>query len=280
MNEQSGWIEVADGLRIFHRFIMPAQPKAGVLLVHGYAEHSGRYGWVMERLGQAGLAVFAPDFRGHGRSVPRGGALADMGSLEQVLAGLRDVRTAARRNLPRGPWFLLGHSLGATLALLLAADDPAGLKGLVLAAPTVTPPDYASPLLVRLSSVLSRLTPLLPIQDFDYLALSRDPEVIRQVKEDPNYYRGKVRARTGYQILRSMREARTRLGEIRLPVLIMQGGQDSNVDKGDSRRVYEGVSSPDKTLKIYPTLYHEIFQEPEKQEVMDLTLDWISRHLA
>ncbi len=280
MNEQSAWVEAADGLKIFYRSVVPPQPKAGVLLMHGYADHSGRYGWVMERLGQAGLAVFTPDFRGHGRSVPRGGALADMGSLEQVLAGLRDVHTALRGNLPRGPWFLLGHSLGATLALLYALDNPVGLQGLVLAAPTVSPPDYVSPFLILLSSVLSRLTPLLPIQDFDYLALSRDPGVIRQVKEDPYYYRGKVRARTGNQILRAMREARSRLGEVKLPVLIMQGGQDSHVDKGDSRRVYEGVASQDKTLKIYPGLYHEILNEPEKQEVMDLILDWLRRHLA
>jgi alpha-beta hydrolase superfamily lysophospholipase len=280
MNQGTGWVQASDGLKIFYRFMIPKQPKAGVLVVHGYADHSGRYGWVMERLGQAGLAVFAPDFRGHGRSVPRGGALADMGSLEQVLAGLRDVHAMVRGSFSQGPWFMLGHSLGATLALLYALGNLGVLKGLVLSAPTITVPDYASPFLQRLSAVLARLAPLLPAQDFDYLRLSRDPEVIRQVKEDPYYYKGKVRARTGYQILRAIKEAGVRLGEMNLPVLVLQGGEDSHVNKGDSRRVYEGVASQDKTLKIYPGLYHEILNEPEKQEIMDLILDWLRRHLT
>jgi alpha-beta hydrolase superfamily lysophospholipase len=280
MNQENGWLEATDGLKMFYRFIIPPQPKAGVLVLHGYAEHSGRYGWVMERLAQAGLAVFAPDYRGHGRSVPRGGALADLGSLEQVLAELRDVLAAARGSLPGKPWFLLGHSLGATLALLYALRNPAELRGLVLCAPAVSIPDYASPFLVRLSAVLSRLAPLLPAQKFDYLTLSRDLEVIRQVKEDPYYYRGKVRARTGYQILRAFQEAGARLAEIRLPVLLMQGGEDTHVNRSDSRRAYDRVSSPDKTLKIYPGLYHEILNEPERQEVMDLILEWLGRRLS
>jgi acylglycerol lipase len=280
MNQQSGWVEAVDGLKIFYRSFVPPKPKAGVLLVHGYADHSGRYGWVLEQLGQAGLAAFAPDYRGHGRSVPPGGALADLGSLEQVLEGLRDVHNAVRVNLPRGPWFILGHSLGATLALLYALQKPDGLKGLVLSAPTVSVPDYTSPLLLRIVSVLARLVPLLPVQEFDYLKLSRDPEVIRQAKDDAYYYKGKIRARTGQQILRAMHEARARMGQIDLPVLVLQGGEDTHVDKGDSRRVYEAVASADKTLKIYPGLYHEILHEPEKREVMDLILDWLRRHLA
>jgi alpha-beta hydrolase superfamily lysophospholipase len=280
MNQESNRVEAADGLKIFYRYLVPPHPKAGVLLLHGYAEHSGRYGWVMDRLAEAGFAAFAPDHRGHGQSARSKTRLADLESVERVMDDLARCRALARERLPGVPWFLLGHSMGGMLALLFALRHPEDWGGLVLSAPGVKLPPYISPLLVRLSAVLARLLPLLPAQDFDYTKISRDPEVIRNYGSDPLVYIGKMRARTGYEQLRGIREVNARLDQLKMPLLLLHGGGDLLIEPAASQMVYERAASPDKTLKLFPGLYHDIWSEPERQEVMDLTLEWLRRHLA
>jgi len=280
MEEQQGTVGGSAGRSIFYRSLRPARPAAAVLVVHGYAEHSGRYAWVLGQLAGAGYAAVAPDYCGHGRSVPPGGTLADLRSVEAALADLRAVHEAARSELAGLPWFVLGHSLGGALGLLYALRHQAELQGLVASAPLSSLPAYASPLLVRLIRVLSRVVPLLPVQKFDFLTVSRSPEVIEAIRQDPLYYKGKARVRTGYQLMRSIQEVGSRMGELRLPLLALQGGEDTLVNRGDARRVYEGAGSRDKSLKEFPGLYHEIFNEPERQQVMDVVLDWLRRRLG
>jgi len=280
MNEQQATVQSRDGRSVFYRCLAPSAAKAGILLVHGMGEHSGRYGWVMSRLAEAGFAVYAADYYGHGRSVPPGGVLADLRSVGKALEDLRCVHETALQKHQGLPWFLLGHSLGGTLSILYALQHPAELRGLVLSAAAVSLPAYVSPLLLKISAVLARLLPRLPIQSFDYLTLSRRPEVIEALLQDPLYYKGKVRARTGYQLLRAFSEAGRRLGELRLPVLCLQGGADTQVDRGDAQRVYDGASSADKSVRIFPGLYHEILNEPEREQVLEVILDWLRRHLA
>jgi acylglycerol lipase len=280
VNPQTGQVEAAGGLKIFYRYIIPPRPRAALLLLHGYAEHSGKYAWTMDRLAEAGFASFAPDQRGHGRSARSAARLADLESVERVMDDLARLRTLARERLPGIPWFLLGHSMGGMLALLFALCQPEGWKGLILAAPGVKLPPYISPFLARISAVLARLLPLLPVQDFDYTKSSRDPEVIRNFASDPLNYIGKMRARTGYEQIRGIREVNARLEQLKLPLLLIHGSGDLLIEPAASQLVYERAASTDKTLKSFPGLYHDIFNEPERQEVMDLILDWLRRHLA
>jgi acylglycerol lipase len=278
MTQESGWVEAGDGLKIFFRSLIPPRPQAGILLVHGYAEHSGRYEWVMDRLAEAGFAVFAPDHRGHGRSARSAKRMADLESVDRVMDDLARCRSLARERLSGVPWFLMGHSMGGMLALLFALRHPEAWNGLVLSAPGVKIPAYVSPLLIRVSAVVARLLPLLPAQDLDYTKVSRDPEVVRKYVSDPLVYTGKMRARTGYEQLRGIREVNAGLERLNLPLLLLHGSEDAIVEPAASQLVCERASSPDKTLKIFPGLYHEILNEPERQEVMDLILDWLRRH--
>jgi len=280
MEERTGTFAASDGLSLFYRWMAAASPAAAVLIVHGYAEHSGRYRWVMENLASLGFAAFAPDLRGHGRSVARAGTLADLDKADRIPDDLHRMRALIQENLASVPVFVLGHSLGCCLSALYILRYPQDAAGFILSGPALTIPEYASPFLLRLVGLMARLFPLLPMQEFDYHQVSRDPQVIRALEEDPLYYKGKVRARTGYEMLRCLREAGERLEEISLPLLILQGGEDRLVNRKDAALVHRRASSADKTLHVFPGLFHEILNEPEKREVLDFIVDWLRRHLA
>jgi alpha-beta hydrolase superfamily lysophospholipase len=131
---------------------------------------------------------------------------------------------------------------------------------------------------LRVSGLLSRLLPRLPAQAFDYREVSRDPRVIRAMEEDPLYYKGKMRVRTGYQQLLGIREILSGLAHLRLPLLLLHGGEDRTISPKASEAVFRGASSPDKTLKVFPGLRHEILNEPEREQVLAVILDWLRRH--
>ncbi len=271
--------EARDGRSLFYRFQLPARPAGVVLLLHGYAEHSGRHQWAMARLAEAGLAVYAPDLRGHGRSA-RPGALADLDSLEATLGDIEGLTAVVRRALPEARLFVLGFSMGGMLALLFALRHPEGLAGVVTSGAAVEIPEYVSPLLLRLSGLMNRFLPLLAVQTFDFRQVSRDPEVIRAMELDPLYYKGKIRARTGYQQLLGIREVASSLPHLRLPLLVLHGGEDRLIAPKTAEMIFNTATSPDKTLKIWPGLRHEILNEPEKLQVLATILDWLRRHLG
>jgi acylglycerol lipase len=279
MKSHEGNYEGSDGRSLFYRFRVPPRSTGIVLLLHGYAEHSGLYEWVMERLAESGIAVYAPDHRGFGRSA-RPGALADLESLEAAIEDIARLLAVVRGALPSAPLFLLGHSMGGMMALLFALRRPEGLAGLVTSGAAVEIPEYISPLLLRVSGLLSRLLPRLPVQPFDHTLVSRDPQVIRAMEEDPLYYKGKLRARTGYQQLLGIREVTAGLSRLRLPLLLLHGGEDRTISPKASERIFQAASSPDKTLKILPGLLHRILAEPEKDQVLAMILDWLRRRLG
>jgi alpha-beta hydrolase superfamily lysophospholipase len=269
----------SDGRSLFYRFRVPPKPTGAMLLLHGYGEHSGRYEWVMESLAEAGLAVYAPDHRGFGHSA-RPGALADLDNLDALIDDIACLILVARRALPAAPLFLLGNSMGGMITLLFALRHPEGLRGLITTGAAVEIPEYISPLLRRVSSLLSRLMPLLPAQPFDYKLGSRDPKVIQSMEEDPLFYKGKMRVRCGYQQLLGILEVTAGLSRLQLPLLLLHGGEDRIITPGTSERIYQAVASPDKTLKIFPALWHNLLEEPEKQQVLAMILDWLRRHLG
>ena len=278
MKSLEATFEGSGGRRLFYRSWVPMRAVGCVLLLHGW-EHSGRYEWAGEQLAEGGFAVFAPDHRGFGASA-HPGALADMDSVDLAIEDIGRLIPVTRREVPTVPLFLLGHSIGGMLALLYALRHPEGLQGLITSGAAVEIPEYISPLLLRVSGLLSRLLPLLQVQPFSYTQVSRDPEVIRRIEEDPLYYKGKIRTRTGYQSVLGIRQVIAGLSRLQLPLLVLHGGDDKIISPKASEAVHAGVSSRDKTLKIFPGLWHEILNEPERQQVLELILDWLRRHLG
>lgn len=261
-----------DGLAMFFRATVPDPCAAAVLLVHGMNEHSGRYTGLADAFARRGIAVYVPDYRGHGRTGPVPGYVPAVARVSEDLAALgRTIRSKH----PSTPLCVYGHSLGGLIVLRHLLDFQDRYAAAILQGPALAVPPNVSPALVAISSVLSALVPKLPVQEFDRSRLCRDPSVMAEMEDDRLYYKGKVRARTGREILRTIDTVRPRLPEIRLPLLVLHGGADVVIDPAASVTAYEHASSKDKTLKVFPGLYHELHNEPERADVLRFVVDWL-----
>ena len=275
MNTQSSYT-TQDGVDLACRFwTTPGSPTSVVVIVHGYAEHCGRHAALATCLVEHGHAVFAYDQRGHGHS---GGRRAYVHAFDHYLDDLGAMLDEARSNAPDVPVFLFGHSMGGTVATLYCLERQPAIDGLILSSPALKLPDVA-PLLQRLSSVLSRLFPRLPTLKLDLALLSRDPEVVAQAKADPLYFHGRIPARTGAELIRATQRIRQQMDALTLPFLLFHGTDDQITDPAGSAELYLRACSTDKTLALYPGLYHETLNEPEKDQVLEAMIEWLEEHV-
>ncbi len=237
--------------------------RASLVLCHGYAEHSGRYEAVASRLAGQGLAVWAIDLHGHGAS---GGDRASVPDVSHLVADVLVALDRAHAARPQLPLFLLGHSMGGLVSTALALEHQDRLRGLVLSGAAVSDPAGIEPLL--------ELDPL-PEVVLSSDMLSRDPRVAADYDADPLNYRGPFRRETLRALTSGARRVRERFATLRLPILVLHGGDDQIVPAAASRDLFDGASSSDKELAIYPGLRHEILNEPEGPEVTDRIAAWI-----
>jgi acylglycerol lipase len=262
----------AGGLRIYWQDWLPdADPRAVVVIAHGASEHSGRYTHVAERLVNEGYAVYAIDHRGHGRSEgPR--ALIDR--MDRAVADLDEL--VARAGPPADTRvFLLGHSMGGTVALAYALRHQDRLRGLILSGPLAAL-EAAPPHMRIAARILSTLTPRLPLIDIDSTLVSRDPAVVQAYQTDPLVHHGKLPVRTVSELAATIDSLPAAVPAITVPTLIMYGTADRLCPPEGSLMLSERIGATDKTLLAYDGLYHEIFNEPEQQRVLDDLCAWLA----
>ena len=250
--------------------------RAVVALVHGISEHSGRYWWVLTQLTASGFAACTFDLRGHGESPGRRGHIDSWSQYRDDLgAYLEQVK--ARH--PGVPIFIYGHSLGALIVTEYVLWHPEGLAGMIVSGIPLRPVGVAKAPLVLLAKGLSRIWPTFSISlGLGGSRLSRDPEIVRAYNEDLKVHHTAT-ARWGTETLAAIDRVKSRMGEIRLPILILHGGADPVNSVQGSRDLYETVSSADKELKIYPGGMHEPHNDINRSEVMTDVETWLSRQL-
>jgi alpha-beta hydrolase superfamily lysophospholipase len=259
MIHQDGHLQGAGGLRLYRQSWTPAGPvKATVVIAHGAAEHSGRYGHVVDRLVADGFAVHALDHRGHGRSE---GPRAYLDRMEHVLSDLDQVVVHARQAHPDRPLFLLGHSLGGGIATAYALRHQSKLDGVALSAPVTVIEDAPLPLRM-IARALSRLAPRAGVYQVDGGGISRDPEEVRRYDEDPLVYRGKLPARTVIELADMVEPFPQELPRLTLPLLVMHGTADRIVPIAGGELVARHAGSADSTFHRYDGFFHELFNEP------------------
>lgn len=278
MEHSDGFFTGVRGHRIYFQTWRPsAEPRGVLLLVHGAGEHSSRYRSLAAFFVEQGWALAAIDHNGHGRSEGRPGYVEDFAD---YLADLRILHLETAGRFPDCPLFLLGHSLGGLIAGLYLLEHQSAFNGAVLSGPLIRTPQDPGAIQRGLVKLLSRLFPTLGLIDLDPAGVSRDKAVVKDYTEDPLVFHGRMSARQLNEMFHAMDDIQREAGRLNLPVLILHGGEDRMTDPAGSRILYERAGTPDKTLKIYPGLYHEVFNEPERETIMSDLLEWCETHRA
>lgn len=277
MRHQEGFFNNSRCARIYHQSWLPnSAPKGIVVLVHGLAEHSGRYGNLVTHLVAQDMAVYGLDQPGHGQSE---GTRVFVNQFADFTMALARLMSQIREEQPDCPTFLYGHSVGALIAALFLIDHFADVAGVVFSGPCVKVPANVSAATVFLARVLSRLTPKLGLSAIDASGISRDPAQVQAYIDDPLVYNGKTTARLACELLKAMKRVAAEASAITLPTLIVQGSADTVVDPDGAHLLHDWISSADKTLTIYDGLYHEIHNEPEHPQVLADVGCWLQGHL-
>lgn len=250
-----------------------------VLIVHGLGEHIGRYEEVASHLNAAGWNVAGYDQRGHGASAGRRGAIARADSLLQDLGLVIDTL----RRAPSRPLVLLGHSMGGVVAARFVAEGLAGqpahwwrpIDALVLSSPAL---DTAMTALQRaLVALLAPLAPNLALSNgLSPQWVSRDPATVKAYVDDPLVH-DRVTPRLARFIVDGGRYARERAARWRVPTLLLWAGSDRCVAPAGSEAFAAAAPPQIVSHKRYPALAHEIFNEPERGEVLADLTRWLDQ---
>jgi len=252
-------------------------PSAVIVLAHGLGEHSSRYRHLAERLVADGRAVYAVDHRGHGRS---GGPRANIERFAHVVSDFCTFAGRASRQHPDTPLFLFGHSMGGAIAFASAVRLQDSLSGLVLSGPALAAGDAVPAFQFAIARALSFVAPNTGAMKLPAAAVSRDPAVVRAYEADPLVMHDSVPARTLVELLQAMTSFPALAKQLRLPVLIQHGTADLLVPLAAAREVHQAIAAQHRTFRPYEGLYHEIYNEPEREQVIGDLLKWLAVHAA
>jgi lysophospholipase len=256
----------------------PAQhPRVALLLTHGYAEHRARYAHVIDAWNRRGVTVASYDLRGHGRSEGIRGHVERFSDYVRDAVELLDAleEEPAWRSL--GAPIVFGHSLGGLITIHLALAIPSRVRAIALSSPFLGLSLPVSAVKAAAGRAMSKLLPAFAMPTgLTGADVTRDPDVARRYDEDPLGNK-KATARFFTEALAAHAEALARAAEITAPFVCLQAGADKVVSVAATERFVERVSSTDKTFRVLPGLYHEIMNEPERAEPIELFGDAFER---
>jgi acylglycerol lipase len=267
-------LTTSDGLTLYARAWAPqGEPRASLVIVHGLRDHGDRYQALARELNRRGIAVYAMDLRGHGRSE---GARISVDRLERYVDDVELLIDRVRSSSP-APLFLFGQSMGGAIAARYVERPGRSVSGLVLSAPALRL--FVSELEVCGVNLLTDLAPSTPALAIDMVNWSRRAEVVVANERDPLVYQPAAPVATVTALIEGAAEAMHEAPFVRAPLLVMHGGADEITDPEGSRAFVNAARSSDKTLRIYPGLYHDLWNEPERATLARDLVDWLNDRL-
>ncbi|MDY7092696.1 MAG: alpha/beta hydrolase [Acidobacteriota bacterium] len=241
------------------------------LIVHGYAEHHGRYGELVALLHRMGFSCLLLDLRGHGRSQGSRGHVADFEHYRHDLDLVLE-KTGWSRDVPS---LLFGHSLGGLIALEYVLHRPGRFDRLVVSSPFLAPAVEVPKLKVALGHLAAKVAPTLNLAGvLDPEMLTHDEEQQRRYRQDPLIFQS-FNPKWFLEVRDAQQEVYERAGEIRIPALFLLGASDAVADPQQGRQVFERLGSEAKTLRVYPQFFHEVLNESGRQRVYADVESWL-----
>lgn len=267
--------EGVGGLKIFTRSWQPeANPRGVVVIVPGFNSHSGQYLWVGEQFAARGLATYAIDLRGRGRSE------GERWYIEKIEDYTDDVATLVRRaksENPGLPVFVLGHSAGGVVSCIYTLDHPSEIDGLICESFAYDLP--VTDLVLSFIKGLSYFTPHTHVFPLKNEVFSRDPLVVQSMNDDLLIKGESQPAQTSKVMIDADRRLDEEFPLIKLPVLILHGTEDKATNPSGSQFFYDHAGSTDKTLKLYEGHFHDLLNDLDKEIVMADINNWIDARI-
>lgn len=276
MQHDEGKLTRPDGTVLFHQRWQPeSTPKAVIVIVHGFGEHSDRYVNVVNKLVPKGYAIAALDHRGHGRS---SGQRVYINRWNEFRQDLRQFILHTQTRFPNMPLFMLGHSMGGLMGLDYLLRYPAELTGAIISAPAIEPANLPAPLRLA-AKVMSRVWPTfsMPMSLGDNV-LSRDPAVEKAAEEDPMMPNiGTPRLGTEMDVTGEW--VRANPHKLQIPLLIVHGTADKLIEPASSQRFFESLTYSDVQRITYEGSYHEPHNDLDHEKVTDDMLNWLDARI-
>jgi alpha-beta hydrolase superfamily lysophospholipase len=277
-DRREGTFAGGDGTRLYYQAWLPAgQPGRAVLVnLHGLGDHSGLYPALAQYFPPRGIALYAFDLRGNGRSPGQRAYLRNWGEFRSDLHSFLD---RVRSSEPGLPVFLLGNSLGGLIVLDYVMHHPGAVAGVIAAAPPLGKLGVP-PILMALGRLLSRVFPRFSLQvGMDLSGLARDPSVVQTVLSDPLFHR-RGTARLSTEVTAAIARVQDQAEALSVPILILHGSDDRMVPPDGSREFFGKLRHPDREFREYPGAYHGLFADYGSEQVLADLGRWLASHGA
>ena len=260
------------GQALFRRSWLIDSPERVLLLVHGFAEHSGRYEHVGAWFAARGCAVHAYDQRGHGRSE---GARGHVRRFADFLDDLDAMLAAVRAEHPGLRPHLVGHSMGGLVVAAALCEREPDVASAVTSGALLAISQAHSRGRILAARVLRRVAPRLALAaGLDVAGLSNDPEVARAYLADPLVFRTMTTS-LAVELMGAVERTARSAGQVRAPLLMLHGEADPLCPVTGTRAFFESLTVEPRRIQTYPDLRHEIFNEPEQARVFEDVLAWL-----
>lgn len=252
------------------------EAKAVIVMIHGALEHHRRYGWLIEMWRSSGFHVIMGDLPGQGMTtrVNRG----HIDSFDEYINEVRDwIEAAYDFDLPV---FLLAHSMGGLVAIRLLQEEHMDIAGVILSSPCLGLVNYPSKMMEMLSHGINVIMPTLRMSPGLTVEMATRNEDVRQADQNDSLYITKVSVRWYRELISAIELAYENMDKLQdVPMLVMQGGDDKIVNKHSVLEWFNHAPLSEKRYKEWPKCYHEVFNEPEREEVFAYALDFVISQL-
>ncbi len=248
-------------------------PVRGVVVItHGIRDYALRYQRFADQLTKQGFAVFAQDLRGHAHS---GGDRQRFDSMARMVADTDMIVNEAKLRYPSLPVYVYGHSLGGLITTEYALDHADKLSGVILSGAALKRPHSVSGFSAGVARILASMAPGLKVVQVDTSEFSKDKSVMAALTADTLISHDKLPAATAAASLSAIADVQQRMGQLKLPLLVMYGTSDSVNPIEGSQALIQAAASSDKTLKTYAGVYHDMLNEPERDQIATDIVAWL-----